>query len=308
MTISFEGQVAIVTGAGNGLGKSHALELAKRGAKVVINDLGGALDGSGSSSDAAKAVVAEIEAMGGEAISHGANVANFDEVQDMVKQTMDKWGRVDILINNAGILRDKSFTKMTIDEFKLVVDVHLMGAVNCSKAVWDIMREQNYGRIVMTTSSSGMYGNFGQSNYGAAKMAVVGLMNTLVIEGRKNNIHVNCLAPTAGTRMLEGLVPQEVMDTLTPSSVTAGALTLCHKDAPTRLILCAGGGGYASTHVFETDGVFLPVEEQTVDNVVAHYDEILDTTDQLELQQGSKQTEKFMTKAMAHMQSLTGEK
>jgi len=308
MTISFEGQVAIVTGAGNGLGKSHALELAKRGAKVVINDLGGALDGSGSSSDAAKAVVAEIEAMGGEAISHGANVANFDEVQDMVKQTMDKWGRVDILINNAGILRDKSFTKMTIDEFKLVVDVHLMGAVNCSKAVWDIMREQNYGRIVMTTSSSGMYGNFGQSNYGAAKMAVVGLMNTLVIEGRKNNIHVNCLAPTAGTRMLEGLVPQEVMDTLTPSSVTAGALTLCHKDAPTRLILCAGGGGYASTHVFETDGIFLPVEGQTVDNVIAHYDEILDTTDQLELQQGSKQTEKFMTKAMAHMQSLTGEK
>jgi NAD(P)-dependent dehydrogenase (short-subunit alcohol dehydrogenase family) len=308
MTISFEGQVAIVTGAGNGLGKSHALELAKRGAKVVINDLGGALDGSGSSSDAAKAVVAEIEAMGGEAISHGANVANFDEVQDMVKQTMQKWGRVDILINNAGILRDKSFTKMTIEEFKLVVDVHLMGAVNCSKAVWDIMREQNYGRIVMTTSSSGMYGNFGQSNYGAAKMAVVGLMNTLVIEGRKNNIHVNCLAPTAGTRMLEGLVPQEVMDTLTPSSVTAGALTLCHKDAPTRLILCAGGGGYASTHVFETDGIFLPVEEQTVDNVVAHYDQILDTTDQLELQQGSKQTEKFMTKAMIHMQSLTGEK
>jgi NAD(P)-dependent dehydrogenase (short-subunit alcohol dehydrogenase family) len=299
MTISFEGQVAIVTGAGNGLGKSHALELAKRGAKVVINDLGGALDGSGSSSDAA---------MGGEAISHGANVANFDEVQDMVKQTMQKWGRVDILINNAGILRDKSFTKMTIEEFKLVVDVHLMGAVNCSKAVWDIMREQNYGRIVMTTSSSGMYGNFGQSNYGAAKMAVVGLMNTLVIEGRKNNIHVNCLAPTAGTRMLEGLVPQEVMDTLTPSSVTAGALTLCHKDSPTRLILCAGGGGYASTHVFETDGIFLPVEEQTVDNVVAHYDQILDTTDQLELQQGSKQTEKFMTKAMVHMQSLTGEK
>jgi NAD(P)-dependent dehydrogenase (short-subunit alcohol dehydrogenase family) len=308
MTISFEGQVAIVTGAGNGLGKSHALELAKRGAKVVINDLGGALDGSGSSSDAAKAVVAEIEAMGGEAISHGANVANFDEVQDMVEQTMQKWGRVDILINNAGILRDKSFTKMSIDEFKLVVDVHLMGSVNCSKAVWDIMRAQNYGRIVMTTSSSGMYGNFGQSNYGAAKMAVVGLMNTLVIEGKKNNIHVNCLAPTAGTRMLEGLVPQEVMDTLTPSSVTAGALTLCHKEAPTRLILCAGGGGYASTHVFETDGIFLPVEEQTVDNVVANYKQILDTSNHRELDQGFQQTEKFMTKAMAHMQSLTGEK
>jgi NAD(P)-dependent dehydrogenase (short-subunit alcohol dehydrogenase family) len=308
MTIRFDNQVAIVTGAGNGLGKSHALELAKRGAKVVINDLGGSVDGAGASSDAARAVVAEVEAMGGEAIAHGANVANFDEVLDMVAQTMEKWGRVDILINNAGILRDKSFSKMSIDEFKLVVDVHLMGSVNCSKAVWDIMREQNYGRIVMTTSSSGMYGNFGQSNYGAAKMALVGLMNTLVIEGKKNNIHVNCLAPTAGTRMLDGLVPQEVMDTLTPSSVTAGALTLCHAEAPTRLILCAGGGGYASTHVFETDGVFLPTEQQTVEQVVANYEQILDTSDHREMDQGFQQSEKFMTKAMAYMQSQTGEK
>jgi len=307
MTISFEGQVAIVTGAGNGLGKSHALELAKRGAKVVINDLGCSVDGSGASSAAALDVVAEIEAMGGEAISHGANVANFDEVQDMVAKTMEKWGRIDILINNAGILRDKSFTKMSIDEFKLVVDVHLMGSVNCSKAVWDIMREQKYGRIVMTTSSSGLYGNFGQSNYGAAKMAVVGLMNTLVIEGYKNNIRVNCLAPTAGTQMLEGLVPQEVMDTLTPSSVTAGALTLCHTDSPTRLILCAGGGGYASAHVYETDGVFLPIEEQTVENVIANYDGILETSNQKELNQGFHQTEKFMSKAMAHMKSQAGE-
>ncbi len=303
MTIRFDGQVAIITGAGNGLGKSHALELAKRGAKVVINDLGGSVNGVGASSEAAKAVVDEIEAAGGEAISHGANVANFDEVQDMVKQTMDRWGRVDILINNAGILRDKSFSKMTIEEFKLVVDVHLMGSVNCSKAVWDIMREQDYGRIVMTTSSSGMYGNFGQANYGAAKMAVVGLMNTLVIEGKKNNIHVNCLAPTAGTRMLDGLVPQEVMDTLTPSSVTAGALTLCHSDAPTRLILCAGGGGYASTHVFETDGVYLPVEQQNIEQVLANYEQILDTTDHREFDQGFMQTEKFMKKAMAYMQS-----
>jgi NAD(P)-dependent dehydrogenase (short-subunit alcohol dehydrogenase family) len=308
MTIRFDGQVAIVTGAGNGLGKSHALELAKRGAKVVINDLGGSVDGVGASSEAAKAVVAEIEAAGGEAISHGANVANFDEVQDMVTQTMAKWGRVDILINNAGILRDKSFSKMSIDEFKLVVDVHLMGSVNCSKAVWDIMREQEYGRILMTTSSSGMYGNFGQANYGAAKMALVGLMNTLVIEGKKKNIHVNCLAPTAGTRMLDGLVPQEVMDTLTPSSVTAGALTLCHKDAPTRLILCAGGGGYASTHMFETDGVYLPTEKQNMEEVIANYEQILDTTDHQEFDQGFMQTEKFMTKAMAYMQSLKGEK
>ena len=181
MTIEFEGKVAIVTGAGNGLGRCHAMALAKRGAKVVINDLGGARDGSGASSAAADEVVASIQAAGGEAFAHGANVANFDEVQDMVKQTMDKWGRVDILINNAGILRDKSFSKMEISDFKLVMDVHLMGSVNCSKAVWEIMKQQNYGRILMTTSSSGMYGNFGQANYGAAKMAVLGLMNTLVL-------------------------------------------------------------------------------------------------------------------------------
>jgi NAD(P)-dependent dehydrogenase (short-subunit alcohol dehydrogenase family) len=227
MSINFEGRVAIVTGAGNGLGRSHALALAERGAKVVVNDLGGARDGTGASSDAAMDVVALIEAAGGEAFAHGANVANFDEVQDMVAQAMEKWGRVDILINNAGILRDKSFSKMDLADFKLVMDVHLMGSVNCSKAVWEIMRGQNYGRIVMTTSSSGMYGNFGQSNYGAAKMAVLGLMNTLVLEGGKNNIHVNALAPTAGTRMTEDLMPPEVLSMLTAESVTAGAIILC---------------------------------------------------------------------------------
>ncbi|MEH6548900.1 MAG: SDR family NAD(P)-dependent oxidoreductase [Pseudomonadales bacterium] len=308
MTINFDGQVAIVTGAGNGLGKSHALELAKRGAKVVINDLGGAKDGSGSSSDAAKAVVAEIEAMGGEAIAHGANVTNFDEVEDMVKQAMDKWGRVDILINNAGILRDKSFSKMTLDDFKLIIDVHLMGAVNCTKAVWDIMKSQNYGRIVMTTSSSGLYGNFGQTNYGAGKMAVIGLMNTLVLEGEKNDIRVNALAPTAGTRMLEGLMPQEAIDLLTPSSVTAGALILCHRDAPNKTILCAGAGGYASTHIYETDGIYLPVESQNSDEVLKNWDGIMDATDQKELQTGFFQTEKFMKKAIAYLQSQAGEK
>ena len=308
MSVSFEGQVAIVTGAGNGLGKSHALELAKRGAKVVINDLGASLDGQGSSSEAAKAVVAEITAAGGEAISHGANVANFEEVQDMVNKTMEKWGRVDVLINNAGILRDKSFSKMSIDEFQLILDVHVMGSVNCTKAVWDIMKEQDYGRIVMTTSSSGLYGNFGQSNYGAAKMAVVGLMNTLVLEGQKNNIHVNCLAPTAGTRMLEGLVPQEVIDTLTPSSVTAGALTLCHKDAPTRSILCAGGGGYASTHIFETDGVYIPVDDQNPEKVLENWEDIQNIETQKELKAGFAQTEKFMGKAMAYMQTQQEQK
>jgi NAD(P)-dependent dehydrogenase (short-subunit alcohol dehydrogenase family) len=303
MTVSFEGQVAIVTGAGNGLGRSHALELAKRGAKVVVNDLGGARDGSGASSDAAQEVVSLIEQTGGEAFAHGANVAKYDEVEDMVKQVMDKWGRVDILINNAGILRDKSFTKMELADFQLVMDVHLMGTVNCTKAVWDIMRAQNYGRIVVTTSSSGMYGNFGQSNYGAAKMAVLGLMNTLVIEGAKNNIRVNALSPTAGTRMTEDLIPPEIYELMTAESVTAGALTLCHEDAPNRFILCAGAGGYASTRLFETDGLFLPQEQQTPEDVLANWEAISDTSKQAELEAGAKQTEKFLTKAMAYVQS-----
>ena len=303
MSISYEGQVAIVTGAGNGLGRSHALELAKRGAKVVINDLGGARDGSGGSSAAADEVVALIQKNGGEAFAHGANVAKFDEVQDMVQQTMDKWGRVDILINNAGILRDKTFAKMEISDFQLVMDVHVMGTVNCTKAVWQIMRDQNYGRIVMTTSSSGMYGNFGQANYGAAKMAVLGFMNTLVIEGAKNNIKVNALAPTAATRMTEDLMPQPVLDMLTLEAVTAGALTLCHKDSPNRFILCAGAGGYASTRLFETEGTYLAPEDQTPEGVLANFDEISDTSKQCEYQAGSGQGEKFLGKAMAYLKS-----
>ncbi|BFM11241.1 SDR family NAD(P)-dependent oxidoreductase [Simiduia litorea] len=303
MSIDFNGRVAIVTGAGNGLGRSHALELAKRGAKVVINDLGGARDGSGGSSEAAKAVVADIIAAGGEAIAHGANVANFDEVQDMVAQTMEKWGRVDILINNAGILRDKSFAKMDLADFRLVMDVHVMGSVNCTKAVWDIMREQNYGRIVMTTSSSGMYGNFGQTNYGAAKMAVIGFMNTLVLEGQKNDIRVNCLAPTAATRMTEDIMPPEICAMLQPEAVTAGALTLCHDDAPNRMILCAGAGGYASTRLFETDGVFIPQDQQSPETVLEQWDGICDIGNQAELASGMKQSEKFLTKAMTYVQA-----
>ncbi|GAB2514648.1 SDR family oxidoreductase [Microbulbifer agarilyticus] len=302
MTVRFDGQVAIVTGAGNGLGKSHALALAARGAKVVVNDLGGARDGSGASSEAAQAVVREIEANGGEAIAHGANVAKFDEVQDMVQQAMDKWGRVDILINNAGILRDKSFAKMELSDFQMVMDVHVMGSVNCTKAVWDIMRAQNYGRIVMTTSSSGMYGNFGQSNYGAAKMAVLGFMNTLVLEGAKYDIRVNALAPTAGTRMTEDLMPPEILGMLTPESVTAGALTLCHKDAPNRFILCAGAGGYASTRLFETAGTFIPAEAQTPEAVLENWEEICEQSTQAELASGAGQSEKFLTMAMASTQ------
>lgn len=205
MVMRFDGQVAIVTGAGGGLGREHALALAARGARVVINDLGGARDGSGGSASAAEAVVAEIEAAGGEAIANAASVTDYAAVQAMVDQAMAKWGRIDILVNNAGVLRDKSFAKMELEDFRFVLDVHLMGAVNCTKAVWEIMRGQNYGRIVMTTSSSGLYGNFGQANYGAAKMALVGLMQTLSIEGAKNDIRVNCLAPTAHTRMTEDL-------------------------------------------------------------------------------------------------------
>ena len=303
MSINFEGRVAIVTGAGNGLGRSHALALAERGAKVVVNDLGGARDGTGASSDAAMEVVGLIEAAGGEAFAHGANVAKFDEVEDMVKQAMDKWGRVDILINNAGILRDKSFSKMDLADFQLVMDVHLMGSVNCTKAVWEIMREQNYGRIVMTTSASGMYGNFGQTNYGAAKMAVLGFMNTLVLEGGKNNIHVNALAPTAGTRMTEDLLPSSVLDLMTAESVSAGALLLCDKTAPTRTILCAGAGGYATASMYETDGIFMPKESQNPDEIVAKWDDLSDVSAHKALESGGKQTEKFVMKAMAALQS-----
>lgn len=303
MSINFEGRVAIVTGAGNGLGRSHALALAERGAKVVVNDLGGARDGTGASSDAAMEVVGLIEAAGGEAFAHGANVGKFDEVEDMVKQAMDKWGRVDILINNAGILRDKSFSKMDLADFQLVMDIHLMGSVNCTKAVWEIMREQNYGRIVMTTSASGMYGNFGQTNYGAAKMAVLGFMNTLVLEGGKNNIHVNALAPTAGTRMTEDLLPSSVLDLMTAESVSAGALVLCDETAPTRTILCAGAGGYAIASMYETDGIFMPKESQNPDEIVAKWDELSDVSAHKALESGGKQTEKFVMKAMAALQS-----
>ena len=305
-TINFMNRVAIVTGAGNGLGRSHAIELAKRGAKVVVNDLGAARDGQGASSAAAHEVVKYINESGGEAIAHGANVANFDEVEDMVKQTIKKWGQVDILINNAGILRDKSFAKMDLADFKLVMDVHLMGSVNCTKAVWDIMRHQNYGRIVMTTSSSGMYGNFGQSNYGAAKMAVLGFMNTLVLEGAKHNIRVNALAPTAGTRMTEDLMPPQVLKMLTAEAVTAGALTLCAENAPNRYILCAGAGGYSSTRLFETDGTYLPPDLQTPESVFNHWQEISDVENQIELKSGNGQAEKFLSKAMAHLKSVEG--
>jgi len=294
MTIRYDDRVAIVTGAGQGLGRSHAIELAKRGARVVVNDLGGAKDGTGASSEAARAVVAEIEAAGGEAIANGANVAKFEEVQAMVQQAMEHWGRVDILVNNAGILRDKSFGKGTMDDFRLVLDVHLMGTVYCTKACWDIMKAQQYGRIVVTTSSSGLYGNFGQSNYGAAKMGVIGMMNTLVQEGAKYNIHVNALAPTAGTRMTEGLIPEKAFDLLTPETVTPAVLYLVSEDGPNRTILCAGAGSYAVARIVETQGAWLPTGEQTPEGIAAHWNAISSPEGEKALQGGFEQTGKML--------------
>jgi len=296
MTIRYDGQVAIVTGAGNGLGRSHAIQLAARGAKVVVNDLGGTVDGSGGGSTASQTVVAEIEAAGGEAMAHGANVADFEQVQDMVAKTMERWGRVDILVNNAGILRDKSFGKGSLEDFKLVLDVHLMGSVNCTKAVWEIMREQNYGRIVVTTSSSGLYGNFGQANYGSAKMGVIGMMNTLAQEGAKNNVKVNALAPTAGTRMTEGLIPDQAFALMTPETVTPAVLYLVSQDAPTRVILAAGAGGYAVAKIVETDGIYLDDADQTPEAIAEHWDAIANSEPK-QLQAGFEQTVKFLGKA-----------
>jgi NAD(P)-dependent dehydrogenase (short-subunit alcohol dehydrogenase family) len=297
MSIRFDNRVAIVTGAGAGLGRTHALALAARGAKVVVNDLGGARDGTGRSSEAAQKVVEEIRAAGGEAIANGANVAVYEEVEAMVAQAMDAWGRVDILVNNAGILRDKSFTKMEIADFRAVMDVHVFGSVHCTKAVWEIMRAQQYGRIVMTTSSSGLYGNFGQSNYGAAKMALVGFMNTLVIEGEKYGIRVNALAPAAGTRMTEGLIDQKAFDLLTPSSVSAGLVVLCAENSPNRMVLAAGAGGYAAVHTYETLGIHLRPEDQTPENVMASLEDIHARAGEQEFTQGYMQSVKFATNA-----------
>ncbi|MGB0938253.1 MAG: SDR family NAD(P)-dependent oxidoreductase [Colwellia sp.] len=299
MSVSYDGQVAIVTGSGAGLGRSHALALAARGAKVVVNDLAAR---DGSLSEGSLSVVAEIEAAGGEAIANGANVANMEQVQAMVAQTMEKWGRIDILVNNAGILRDKSFGNMPIEDFQLVCDVHLTGAANCTKAVWDIMKAQNYGRIAMTTSSSGLYGNFGQANYGAAKMAVVGFMNTLCIEGKKYDIRVNCLSPTARTAMTEDLIEDKrVLELMTVESVTTGLLALVAKDSPNRSILGCGAGGYARAVIKETDGIYLKPEDQSPENILAQWSDIEDETDAKELKAGWMQTNKYVAKAAASL-------
>ena len=298
MTIRFDGKVAIVTGAGGGLGREHALALAARGAAVVVNDLGGTLDGNGGAPTAANAVAEEIRAAGGKAIANGASVTDFAAVEAMVAAALAEWGRVDILVNNAGILRDKSFAKMEIADFRLVLDVHLMGAVHCTKAVWETMRAQNYGRIVMTTSSSGLYGNFGQANYGAAKMALVGLMQTLSIEGAKHDIRVNCLAPTAATRMTEKLMPESVLRLLDAAAVTPGLLALVAEDAPTRAILCAGAGSFERAYVTLTQGVHVGLDAGSAEKIAQQFAAISDRAGETVPESGAAQGTIEVAKAM----------
>jgi NAD(P)-dependent dehydrogenase (short-subunit alcohol dehydrogenase family) len=301
MELDFNGRVAIVTGGGGGLGRQHALALAARGAKVVVNDLGGARDGSGGSLSAAESVVAEIRAAGGEAIANGASVTDFDAVQAMVKQAVDTWGRVDILVNNAGILRDKSFAKMELADFRLVMDVHLMGAVHCTKAVWPYMNEQKYGRILMTSSSSGLYGNFGQSNYGAAKLALVGLMQTLSIEGAKNNIRVNSLAPTAATRMTEDLMPPAVLEALKPEAVVPAMLVLVAESAPTRTILCAGAGSVEAAHITLTQGAWIGLDAQSPERLAEQLAQVRDRLGEAVPESGAAQGALEIARATAKL-------
>lgn len=286
--IDLAGRVAIVTGAGAGLGREHALLLAARGARVVVNDL---------SFEQAESVADEIAATKGKALAVAASVSDYDAVAGMVSKVIETWGRVDCLVNNAGILRDKSFAKMSLADFRLVTDVHLMGAVHCCKAVWPHMQAQGYGRIVMTTSSSGLYGNFGQSNYGAAKMALVGLMQTLALEGARHDIRVNCIAPTAATQMLEGLLPQSELDLLQASRVSPGVLTLLHDDAPTRTILCAGAGAFATANVTLTTGAFAEAGEATAETILERWDMISDRSGETVPQSGAAQGQQELAHA-----------
>jgi NAD(P)-dependent dehydrogenase (short-subunit alcohol dehydrogenase family) len=299
--IRFDGRVAIVTGAGGGLGRSHALELARRGARVVVNDLGAAVDGSGGGSEAANQVVEEIRAAGGEAIANGSSVTDDAGVRRMVADAMEAWGRVDILVANAGILRDRSFAKMEISDFEVVLDVHLMGTVKPAHAVWEIMRAQNYGRIIVTTSASGLYGNFGQSNYSAAKAGLIGLMNTLKLEGRKNNIHVNAIAPVAATRMTQGIMPPEFLEALAPEKVTPGVVYLCSAEAPTGAILTAGAGVFALAQIVETEGAFLG-PEASAEDVRDAWSRVIDLAGAEAYDGGGGQTAKILR----HIQASRG--
>jgi NAD(P)-dependent dehydrogenase (short-subunit alcohol dehydrogenase family) len=299
MTIRFDERVAIVTGAGNGLGRAHALGLARYGAKVVVNDFGGARDGTGGSMTAAEEVVEEIRKAGGEAMADGADVSDFEQVTAMVAKATEKWGAVDIMCANAGILRDKSFAKMEVADFAKVLNVHLTGTFYCCKAVWEGMRARNYGRIVLTTSSSGLYGNFGQANYGAAKSGMVGLMNVLAEEGRKTDIRVNIISPTAATRMTEELLPKQVLDLMRPESITPAVLFLLGENAPTRTIMGAGAGSFAVIKILESEGINLPQNEWTPDAIAAHFSEIADMTKAKALEGAFQQTQKYVEQAAA---------
>ena len=295
MAISFANKVAIVTGAGGGLGRAHALHLARLGAKVVVNDLGGSLDGTGGNSQASEKVVAEIKAAGGEAIANGASVSDDAGVAHLVKQTMDAFGRIDVLIANAGILRDQSFGKMELKDFTAVMDVHLLGTVKPCKAVWEIMKAQGYGRIVVTTSSTGLYGNFGQTNYGAAKLSLVGFMNSLKLEGAKDNIKVNAVCPVAATRMTEALMPPNVLEMLKPEFVSPAVAYLASDNAPTGMIITAAAGAFAAAQIVETDGVNLG-HDATADDIAAHFSEIADWSTAKHYGQGGEQNMKFFAR------------
>jgi NAD(P)-dependent dehydrogenase (short-subunit alcohol dehydrogenase family) len=299
MSIRFDGRVAIVTGAAAGLGRSHARALAARGAKVVVNDFGGDVHGTGGSSEPAERVAEEIRQAGGDAIAHGASVTSAEQVKHMVEGALTKWGRIDILVNNAGILRDASFPKSSLQDFRTVIDVHLLGSVICSQAVWPHMKAANFGRILMTTSTSGLYGNFGQANYGAAKTGLIGLMNVLQIEGAKNDIRVNALCPSAATRMTEGLMPEPVLALLTPESVTPAALFLVSDDAPRRTILSACAGGYARVVIQETAGVFLPEGERTPEAIAARFGEICDLSTAMHCEEPGGPGMRFVRQAAA---------
>ena len=297
MTIRFDGRVAIVTGAGNGLGRAHALGLAKLGAKVVVNDFGGARDGTGGSLTAAETVVEEIRAAGGTAMADGADVSNFEQVQAMVEKATKEWGSVDVMCANAGILRDKSFGKMEVADFMKVLDVHLVGTFYCCKAVWDGMRARNYGRIVLTTSSSGLYGNFGQANYGAAKTGMVGLMNVLAEEGRKTDIRVNIVSPTAATRMTEELLPAEALKLMKPEAITPAVEYMLSENAPTKTIMGAGAGSFAVIKLLESEGRNFPEDQWTADTVAANFAEISDMSNARVLDGAFHQTQKYVEQA-----------
>jgi NAD(P)-dependent dehydrogenase (short-subunit alcohol dehydrogenase family) len=307
MAVNLTGRVAIVTGAGGGLGRTHALLLARLGAKVVVNDISSSAQVAGATAPA-QLVADEIVAAGGQAVASHCSVTDFEQVQAMVAETVRRWGTVDILVNNAGILRDKTFAKMDLADFRLVLEVHLMGSVHCTKAVWELMRAQNYGRIVMTTSSTGLYGNFGQSNYGAAKLALVGFMQSLALEGARYNIRVNCIAPTAATGMMEGLLPADAIAVLSPGAVSPAIGALVAEDAPTRMVLCAGGGSFEAAHVTLTRGIYLGAHDEVSSAIGQRLSDISDRTGEITPGGAFTQGEVELTNVRAAMEARAGAK